>query len=228
MSTSFAPMYKFSNPFLVWIFLLLYISSIITYGFLVSVLFKSPSVAVNAGWLFFILTIILYNGIDANFGYYWHIVRIFLSLIVNVNMAVGIDLILYFEKYQEGVGFENLFERDVVMNFSFGELLICMFLGSVIQFLLTLYIERVIPGKFGIAEPWYFPVRFLIEFCWRKKIPKTPYFKKPKFEDFEAEPKNGKIGIEIRKIGKVAGNNFLVKDLSLNVYEGQITVLLGK
>jgi hypothetical protein len=143
-------------------------------------------------------------------------------------MAVGLDLILYFEKFQEGVGFENFFERDIVMHFSFGELLICMFFGSVLQLLLTLYIERVFPGEFGIAEPWYFPIKFLVGICCREKNVKIPYFKKPKIEDFEEEPKNVNIGIKIEKMGKTIGENFLVKDLSLNVYEGQITILLGE
>lgn len=47
-------------------------------------------------------------------------------------------------------------------------------------------------------------------------------------DDFEDEPSNLKIGIKIDKMCKQFGSKKAVNNLSLNMYEGQITVLLGE
>lgn len=45
---------------------------------------------------------------------------------------------------------------------------------------------------------------------------------------YEKEPKNLNVGIQIQNLGKVFhGNKVAVSNLSLNMYEDQITVLLG-
>lgn len=46
-------------------------------------------------------------------------------------------------------------------------------------------------------------------------------------EFFEKEPQSLQAGIQIRKLRKVFGSNAAVQNLSLNMYENQITVLLG-
>lgn len=233
MSTSFFPLYEYSNPILIWIFLVLYISSIVTYGFLMSVLFRSPAVAVNVGWLFFVFAILFYSAIDENFGQYSYVVRVLFALLINANMGIGIDLILYFEKYREGVRFKNLFERDVVMNFSLGELLICMLLATILQILMTLYIERVFPGDFGIAEPWNFPFKKLVLFVkklWNRKKKKQLKFNSNRASSFgfEEEPRTLKVGIKIDKLGKIFDGKVQIRDLTMSIYESQITILLGK
>lgn len=45
---------------------------------------------------------------------------------------------------------------------------------------------------------------------------------------YEKEPSNLKIGVQLNKVTKVfSGEKMAVKDLSFNMFEGQITVLLG-
>lgn len=46
-------------------------------------------------------------------------------------------------------------------------------------------------------------------------------------EFFEPEPKGLKVGIKINNLKKVFGTKTAVRNLSLNMYEDQITVLLG-
>lgn len=226
--TSFVPVFEFSNPFLIWIFFTFYISNMITYGFLISVLFASTSMAVTVGWLFFIFTILFYNGVCENFALYNYLAKIFFNLMVNFNLGAGIDLILYAEKYQEGVGFVNFFDRDVVMKFSFGELLICMLCSSIFNIFLTIYIENVFPGKYGVAEPWYFPVKLFVNKWYKRRITRAPDYRDDSRSDFEKEPKDLKIGIKIDELGKKIDEKIILRNLTLNVYEGQITILLGE
>ena len=48
---------------------------------------------------------------------------------------------------------------------------------------------------------------------------------RPEGENFEDEPENKKIGVQIRKLVKVykTGNKLAINDLSINFYEDQIT-----
>lgn len=45
--------------------------------------------------------------------------------------------------------------------------------------------------------------------------------------NFENEPKDKKIGIKIKNLYKKFGSKYAVNGLSLNMYEDQITALLG-
>ena len=46
-------------------------------------------------------------------------------------------------------------------------------------------------------------------------------------EYFEKEPSFGKVGIKCQNLKKVFSKKVAVDDVSLNIYSGQITVLLG-
>lgn len=46
-------------------------------------------------------------------------------------------------------------------------------------------------------------------------------------EFFDDDPTDLKVGISIQGLGKTFGSNEAVRDISLNMYEDQITVLLG-
>ena len=146
---------------------------------------------------------------------------------VNINVGIGVDLLANREMFDEGINFSNLFEPDVNMKFSFGELLIYMKVGSAFTLIVTTYIERVFPGQFGISEPWYFPVKFLIKLC---KKPVEEHHEMSDFNefDFEDEPTGLNAGIKIDKMRKTFGSKVAVNNLSLNMFEGQITVLLGE
>lgn len=41
-------------------------------------------------------------------------------------------------------------------NFSFGQVLGMLLLDSVLYGLVTWYVEAVLPGEFGVPQPWYF------------------------------------------------------------------------
>jgi ATP-binding cassette subfamily A (ABC1) protein 3 len=99
---------------------------------------------------------------------------------------------------------------------------------------MTFYIEKVFPGDYGIAKPWFFPIKSIY-----KIINKNSHYSFDDSElsdasqllcrpaDQEEEPINLRIGIKIRNLSKKFGNKVAVKNLSLNLYENQITVLLG-
>jgi len=160
--------------------------------------------------------------------------KVLFCMLTNTNMGQGIKMILMAEVNDGGVGFVNLFKQHADLKFSFGELLVFMNIGSALQMLLTFYIEKVFPGDYGIAKPWFFPVKSIY-----KIINKNSQYSFDDSEitdasqllcrpaDQEEEPINLRIGIKIRNLSKKFGNKVAVKNLSLNLYENQITVLLG-
>uniref|UniRef100_A0A2K6EEP9 ATP binding cassette subfamily A member 3 n=1 Tax=Propithecus coquereli TaxID=379532 RepID=A0A2K6EEP9_PROCO len=121
-------------------------------------------------------------------------------------------------------------------DFCFGQVLGMLLLDSVLYGVATWYVEAVFPGQFGVPQPWYFCV---LPSYWFG-TPRTVIGKEEEDNDpekalgteyFEAEPEDLVAGIKIKHLSKVfrVGNKdkVAVRDLNLNLYEGQITVLLG-
>ncbi len=107
-----------------------------------------------------------------------------------------------------------------------------------------MYIESIFPGTYGVARPWYFP--FKKEFWFRSQPKRKDY---QSFDDhqnncdddhgnfnagrevdagnFEDEPTNDYAGVVIKNLCKTYGKNVVVSNLSMNMFNNQITVLLG-
>lgn len=225
------PVFVQSNLIVVWILMAVYIISVITFGFLISVIFKKPTAAAIAGSMLFFLTAIMsFMSIDMKFSAFSYFSKMLFCFIVNTNLGIGVNLITNKEIFGKGMNFSNIFDRDIKMDFSFGELLLFMLLGSLLQLLITLYIERVFPGEFGIAEPCYFPFKYLSKRI-KKSISTHEIIKEENDQvntDYEPEPRNLRVGVEICSIKKKFGDKVAVNNLSLRMFESQITVLLGK
>jgi len=116
---------------------------------------------------------------------------------------------------------------------------IMFYVDTFIYMLLTLYIEAVFPGEYGIPQKWYFPFTKSYWLGYKdttneEKIQLTENGNydtqdgDPHHEFFEREPNTMRAGIKILNLCKTFDNKkFVVKDLKLNAYQGQITALLG-
>ena len=102
------------------------------------------------------------------------------------------------------------------------------YVDAFIYLCLTFYIEALFPGEYGIPEKWYFPITSSYWFGEKQNFDiKTIGFNQNK-EFFEAEPTDLRVGIKIINLFKTFDEkNFVVKNLNLNAYSGQITGLLG-
>jgi ATP-binding cassette subfamily A (ABC1) protein 3 len=227
------PMFAHSNALLIWILFVVYIVTVITFSFLMSVVFKKSSTAGNVGSLLFFIVILPYNYLGDNFHSFPYVLKALYCMLVNSNMGQALNFIMNAESLEQGVNFSTLFHRDVDLRFSFGEILFYMLVGSALMLLLTNYIERVFPGEFGIAEPFYYPLlpalNYLKKRMGYRELENEAILQERKVSnpDIEDEPENGKIGIKITNLSKKFGDKFAVNKLSLNMYEDQITVLLG-
>lgn len=226
-----------SDPSLVLVFLLCFAISSISFSFMVSTFFSKANMAAAVGGCLFFFTYIPYFFVAPRYNWMTLSQKLFSCLLSNVAMAMGAQLIGKFEAKGTGVQWRDLLSPvNVDDDFCFGQVLGMLLLDSVLYGLVTWYVEAIFPGQFGVPQPWYF---FITPSYWcghpRTVLGKEDEDHDPekalKTEYFEAEPENLVAGIKIKHISKVfkVGNKgkAAVRDLNLNLYEGQITVLLG-
>ncbi|EPY88960.1 ATP-binding cassette sub-family A member 3-like protein [Camelus ferus] len=203
-----------SDPSLVLVFLACFAISSISFSFMVSTFFSKANMAAAIGSFLYFFTYIPYFFVAPRYNWMTLSQKLFSCLLSNVAMAMGAQLIGKFEAKVLGM----------------------LLLDSVLYGLVTWYVEAVLPGQFGVAQPWYF---FIMPSYWCGH-PRTVLGKEEEDDDpekalrteyFEAEPEDLVAGIKIKHVSKVfrVGNKgkAAVRDLNLNLYEGQITVLLG-
>uniref|UniRef100_A0A8C1UZS9 ATP binding cassette subfamily A member 3 n=1 Tax=Cyprinus carpio TaxID=7962 RepID=A0A8C1UZS9_CYPCA len=137
-----------------------------------------------------------------------------------------------------GIQWHNLFEPVTVDDdFSLAQVLGLLLLDSALYALVAWYMEAVFPGEYGVPRPWYF---FILPSYWcssprvallKEKEEEEEAEKVSKGEFIEEEPAGLVSGVKIKHLAKVfkVGNKTkeAVRDLTLNMFEGQITVLLG-
>nr|XP_004653504.2 phospholipid-transporting ATPase ABCA3-like [Jaculus jaculus] len=227
------PILQYSDPTLVFTFLLFYAISSILFSIMISTFFNSVHFAVGLGGLLYFTAYIPSIKVSLGFATMSFKQKLASCLSFNVVMSLGFKFILTAEAKKTGIKW-----RDVLAPKSMDNLLFTYFLGmflldAFLYGLVAWYIEMVFPGKYGVPKPWNF---FMMRSYWFGETPKKglgipPYYKSIQSKYFEVEPTNMVTGIQIQHLSKVFKKGYntkiAIKDLTLNVYEGQITVLLG-
>ena len=112
-------------------------------------------------------------------------------------------------------------------NFTFLNCIIMMLIDSVIYLLLTIYIENVFPGEYGIPQVWYYPFTKTYWFGFdAKKVRQRTEELKEKIGTMEHE--HEEVGVEIENLSKYYGNKVALKNLSVKFYRNMITAFLGR
>ncbi|KAI1233942.1 hypothetical protein IHE44_0004397 [Lamprotornis superbus] len=227
-----------SDPTLVFTFLAIFSISSISFNFMVSTFFSRANVAAAAGGFLYFFSYIPYFFISPRYDLMSHSQKLASCLISNVAMAMGAQLIGMFEGKGTGIQWRDLMKPvSVDDNFTLAQVLGMLLLDSVLYGVVAWYVEAVFPGEYGVPQPWYF---FLMPSYWCGQ-PRTVVGKEKEEEEdpekalksqyIEEEPADLVSGIKIKHLSKVfkVGNKTkeAVKDLTVNMYEGQITVLLG-
>ncbi|KAK6165163.1 hypothetical protein SNE40_023607 [Patella caerulea] len=224
-----------SDPSVIFVFLLVYSVSSIAFCFVVSVFFSKANSGAAAGGILFFISYIPYFFLQSRYEMMsWH-EKIAACLDFNTAMAFGAQVIGMFEGTGSGVQWSNIYEGvSVDDDFTLLHALIMLLIDSVIYGLITWYVESVFPGDYGVPERWYFP--FTKSYWCGYSISDDSIDDKslnvgqnPEF--FEKDPVGLEPGIQIRNLRKTFGKggkkNVAVAGMSLDMYQGQITALLG-
>nr|XP_045377106.1 phospholipid-transporting ATPase ABCA3-like isoform X1 [Camelus bactrianus]XP_045377107.1 phospholipid-transporting ATPase ABCA3-like isoform X1 [Camelus bactrianus] len=188
--------------------------------------------AASAGSLIYFASFFPFNSVAQNFGEITLTRKVASCLSSNVALALGIKLLVTLEIKRIGVKWNNLWtpaslDDNLVLGHMSGMLLLDAFLYG----LATWYIENVFPGKYGVPKPWYF---FLMRSYWfgqpriKRKKRKVKDGEVTQNKYFEPEPTSLVAGIQIKNLYKEFGDKVAINNMSLNLYEGQITIFLGQ
>ncbi|XP_051024070.1 ATP-binding cassette sub-family A member 17-like [Acomys russatus] len=220
--------FRNSNPTLIFLFLMCFSMATIFFAIMMSTFFQRAHVGAVTGGIAFFLTYLPYLYITFSYHERTYVQKIAACLFSNVAMAIGVRFISLFEAKGTGIQWRNI--GSVQGDFSFAQVLLMLLVDSLLYCLIAFLSESLFSGKFGIPKSWYFFAK--------KPVPVTlPLLdiggpeKTSRSEFMQDEPTKQMKGIEIRHLYKVFYRGrrvrVAVKDLSMNLYEGQITVLLG-
>nr|CAB3219609.1 ATP-binding cassette sub-family A member 1-like [Phallusia mammillata] len=224
--------FPFSNMFLVFLWLSLFVISVIGQCFLISTFFSRANLAAACGGIIFFLFYIPYNMLVVWQDTVTYGTQIGACLLSNVAFGYGAAYISDYELTGDGIQFSNwLSSTEAGDRLNFATTLGMLLLDSIIYFTLTWYVENVFPGQYGVPRPWYF---FATRSYWfgpsKRKDSKQPANGDVENlnANVEAEPTENKLGVAIHNIKKVYSNGKVAVDnLSINFYEDQITSFLG-
>ncbi|XP_044745815.1 phospholipid-transporting ATPase ABCA3-like [Coccinella septempunctata] len=222
--TKNGPTLLYADCCLLFTFFLLFLSAMITYSFALSVFFtKANRASAMAGviWVISLVPYVMTRNRNLSKG-----PKYLASLSVVSAMAHGFDVIILQEGSMEGIHWNNLFKSDLENDITFGGILLMIIADLILYMLIALYVEAIYPGEFGVPQKWYF---ILTPGFWRRRnVEQDDCLLDPNNgEFFDDDPTDLRAGISIRGLAKNFGSNEAVRDISLNMYEDQITVLLG-
>ncbi|XP_010001102.1 PREDICTED: ATP-binding cassette sub-family A member 10-like [Chaetura pelagica] len=158
----------------------------------------------------------------------------FLSLFCPFAFCTGIAKVFHLEKHGKGFSISNLTGDSHILFSTY----IVLVLDSVLYLLLAMYFDRVLPGKYGIPEPPFFCLKPSFWLQSRRsstrEMPRTATSSEEFFGD-DVEPVSpeflGKEAIRLSNVKKLYKKKDkmteALRGLSLNIYEGQITALVG-
>ncbi|KAM4820229.1 ATP-binding cassette sub-family A member 17-like isoform 2-T3 [Thomomys bottae] len=223
-----------SDPTLIFIFLTCFAIATIFFAFMMSTFFEKAYVGTAIGGIIFFFTYLPYLYLTFSYHQRSYSQKISFCLFSNVAMAMGIRFISMLEAKGTGIQWKNM--GSVTGDFSFSQVLLMLLVDSFLYCLIAWYVENIFPGSFQKRKPWYF---FALPSYWLgSQIPVTrPVLhmedsEKPLESQFiQEEPSDLIRGIEIHHLYKVYHRGrkkyIAVRDLNMNMYRGQITVLLG-
>ncbi|XP_045445298.1 phospholipid-transporting ATPase ABCA3 [Pipistrellus kuhlii] len=228
-----AAILQHSDLTLVFVFLLCFAISTILFSFMVCTFFSKVYFASSVGSIIYGLSYLPAIWISSSFAEMTLLEKLAFFLFSNTAMAIGNNYLIEAEIDKVGIKWTNIFSPNTVDDFIFAYILGVLLLDAVLYGFVGWYVDAVFPGEYGVPKPWNF---FLLHSYWfGEKTKKTngtkKFYEKIESKYFEVEPTGLVAGIQIQHLFKefrvYNTTKLAVKDLSLNLYEGQITVLLG-
>lgn len=233
--------FRYTDHMILWVLLMAFATSTIFLAFFISTLTAEPVLAAQLP----LYMVIMGSVVMALVSYYLpknRAVKFFFSILFNSNaFGYAFEVLFEFEYEEEGAIWKKFFTVEEDTNVSISQMIFLLGLSSLIYLMLTLYLEEVLPGEYGVARKWYF---FLTRSFWSRR--KIYDFTAVDEEEgranmsipMENPPLDKEVGIRIRKLTKIygearkrgdgEGKEAAVDNLSMNLYQSEITVLLGE
>uniref|UniRef100_A0AAQ4RWK1 ABC transporter domain-containing protein n=1 Tax=Gasterosteus aculeatus aculeatus TaxID=481459 RepID=A0AAQ4RWK1_GASAC len=237
---------QYSDPSVIFVFLLVFCLATITQCFFISVFFSKANLAAACGGLIYF---VLY--LPHVLCYAWRDVmglqaKVAVSLLSCVAFGYGCENFAKYEVQGIGIQWYNINSSpEEGDNYTFIVSIIMMLVDAAIYCLLTWYIENVFPGTHFSADSLfscYFQNYLLYFSCMKPFSPKkkqcvcvcvcvcvSECMPCVSEEYLEKPSPNMKAGVSVRNLVKIykTGKKLAVDGLSMDFYENQITSFLG-
>uniref|UniRef100_A0A8C1Q2H9 P-type phospholipid transporter n=1 Tax=Cyprinus carpio TaxID=7962 RepID=A0A8C1Q2H9_CYPCA len=213
---------NYSDPIILFLFLLTFTVATIMQCFLMSVFFNKANLAASCSGIIYFT---LYLPHIFCFAWQDRITKEMklASFLSPVAFGFGTEYLSRYEEQGLGLQWDNIrtspLEGD---EYSFFTSIHMMLLDAVIYAFLAWYLDNVFPGQYGIGRPFYFPLQ---PSYWLKPMPQPSQVP----DSGMPEPEGLIIGVSVQDLVKVYSKNSrpAVDCLNMNFYESQITSFLG-
>ncbi|XP_047570305.1 phospholipid-transporting ATPase ABCA3-like isoform X4 [Lutra lutra] len=200
---------QYSDPSLVFVFFLCFVITSISFGFLISTLFDTATLAVSVGGFLYFLTFFPYVFVQTMYTQMHLTEKLVFCLLSNVAVALGVNIISQMEMKQYGVQWDNI-QSPVSPDddLSFIHIMGMLLFDASLFGLMAWYMDAVFPGRYGVPKPWYF---FVQKSYWFGKALSVKYKEDKQIIDtirsdyFEKEPVDLVAGIRIQHLYKIKG-----------------------
>uniref|UniRef100_A0A3P9DE91 P-type phospholipid transporter n=1 Tax=Maylandia zebra TaxID=106582 RepID=A0A3P9DE91_9CICH len=217
----------YSDPILVFFFLMTFTLATIMQCFLMSVFFNKANLAAACSGIIYFT---LYLPHILCFAWQDRItksMKLAASLLSPVAFGFGTEYLSRYEEQGLGLQWNNIktspLEKD---TYSFLTSILMMIFDAVLYGILAWYLDNVFPGQYGIGRPFYFPFQ---PSYWQRPKPSHTETADRDQSFFEPDPVGLVMGVQIQDLVKVFDgcSRPAVNCLNINFYDGQITSFLG-
>lgn len=212
--TSHGCVLRHTNPVVLLMILSVYAFTSIMLCFLISVCFNRANSAATVGSAVWFVTYAPYLVMQPHYIEMGQIQLRLWCLLSNTAIGYIFQFLVNYEGAGVGLQWDNLFiTNSPTDSASAGDLLLQLLFDAVLYFCLAIYIETAFPGIYGIPKPWYFPLQPTYWCGYSRKDKDHVILQK---------------GIQLKNLCKIYPNGKVaVANLSMEMHEDQITVMLG-
>ncbi|XP_064476304.1 uncharacterized protein LOC135390539 [Ornithodoros turicata] len=224
---------QYSDPLLLFYVLMAFSSSALLQAMFLSIFFSSPASAVAGSMLYWTFSCVLPFTLledPSGLGYYYitHDEKLLTSVFPGMNLHWCFRIIERFEKYvPSGANWSNFYDIDATPdNVTIGDILLVGFVTNLIIIVLIWYLDNVYASGPGVTRPMVYPLMMSYWLPTMSSL-KAPPRSAAESLNFEKEPGDLTVVMELIEASKDYGSVQAVSRASLQVYDKHITVLCG-
>ncbi|XP_054279050.1 phospholipid-transporting ATPase ABCA1-like [Macrosteles quadrilineatus] len=216
------PLYQVDSWLVIWYLLMLFIVTMVLYCFAVSTFFTSPNLATIVGILLWIIPPFTMLDMLTSTSPASKSAQLISCISPPVCLSWAFTIFINFQHKGKFWSWSRFFEKGTTGGLSLAHVIFMFYFDWFLFSIITWYVDAVKPGPYGRAKPFYFPLKL-----WKSNKDNVGSCEIDDQNNFEPPPKDTKIGISIQSLRKVFGPKVAVDKVNLDIYEGEITALLG-
>lgn len=216
------PFFPYTNHLVIFTHLLIYMTTLCTMTMLISTFFRSINTATILSVMLLLLSMLPEILVNQDNLKEVSVASLFFC---SSSFVMCLHIFLIFEETGLGVQWKHVWQSPSTRMYSVGVYWIAMLCMNIVHVMISLYIESV----FEAHRNWYFPVEFFVNWALKNKESKTEIPLEEKYyKESCALPPVGSIpSVDVVRITKKYNNLPALENVSLVLYEDQVTVLLG-